>query len=224
MDEEEKVRGLLLLHTYTMATAYTSSRQLRKALPLVDRFLFREARLQQKGTEIASTSIAASANPYPFQPYKHPVTGRWIAPRLSLRRQAQLGKTAFRDGQLERVVQSVSSGGGESTGSTKIDKMVQRIKELNLQQNQDPFQLQQEKNQRLVESEREAPKLLVQDEKQVMNLAKSWAASSRPYSGRSHRNIFKGTKAEREAPARKRRVAEKLEAMDKTIAAWKKVS
>jgi large subunit ribosomal protein L25 len=198
---------------------YLTSRVLRRKLPLVDRFLFRESRTQ----EVVSQG-SKPINPEPFKPHKSPTTGRWIPPRLSLRRQAQLGKVAYKEGKFEELSKFIQQTG--RLESVKLGKMKDRMEELAI----GPKQVED-----LLEatattlSSSDSPSTVakkrtkMEEERRALRLAKALAATRGPYAGRSLARIFKGTIAERHAAPRKQATREKLSTMDKSVEAWRKV-
>ena len=179
-------------------------------MPLVDRFLFREARVEA----VAAAGGQRPVNPSPFQPFKSPTTGRWMPPRLSLRRQAQLGKQAYKQGRFEYLTSALQEQG--KTNSVKLGKMRARIDELAAETG---------RQEQAVASA--TPRVIAaphEESKRALALARALAATRGPYSGRSLRTIFKGTRAEREAPGKKLETAQKMATMAKTIETWRKVS
>lgn len=152
-------------------------------------------------------------NPEPFNPYKSPTTGRWMPPRLSLRRQAQLAKESYRKGQFVKLDRTLQEQG--KMESVKLGKMKARMEELVTEAGgEGAASVLQNKSS-------VAPR--ADETKKALTLAKALAASRGPYTGRSLKNIFKGTKAEREAPGKKQETAQKMSAMAKTVEAWRKV-
>lgn len=206
-----------------------TTRQMRKALPSVDRFLVREARLKeaigQVGGAEALRTRAGGVNPHAFAAYKNPATGRWLPPRLSLRRQAQLGKDAVRAGRFDELVGAID--GMHLTAGPKLNRMRERIAEL-AEQKAELSARQAEVHGTAAEPAIAAQAHVhvgrTQAREQARKLAIALAATRGPYRGRSMRTIFKGTKAERRAPARRREIATKLAKMDQTVSSWRKVS
>lgn len=203
-----------------MSTRYVSVRQLRRQLPLLDRFKLRENRTQD-----VVKQNTRPINPQPFQPYKSPTTGRWMPPRLSLRRQAQLGKTAYREGRFDELADFVQQAG--TLQSSKLGKMKERIDEL-AASSADTIAIPVNGISSTISADSildgmSARNARVEAQKQAIVQAKALAMTRGPYSGRSPRNIFKGTRAQREAPGKKRQTAEKMLTMEKTIETWRKV-
>lgn len=208
-----------------MSTRYVSVQQIRRQLPLLDRFKLRETR-----TKDVVREKKRPINPQPFQPYKSPTTGRWMPPRYSLRRQAQLGKMAFREGRFKELIKFISKS--SILQSVKLEDMKQRIHELSntntvkipvngtLSASKAESELNKERKLNIMT----AKEAKLDAQKKALTQAKALAMTRGPYSGRSHRNIFKGTRAEREAPRKKRQTAEKMSTMEKTIETWRKVS
>jgi large subunit ribosomal protein L25 len=214
----------------TMATRYRSVAQLRRQLPLLDRFIIREGRAQE-----LESNLRHPVNPSPFLPHKNEATGRWMPPRLSLRRQAQLGKEAYKQGRFEELTEIVREIG--TTPGVKLGKMKERIdamaevqkKGVTVPVSAPPSTLASSSSLKSGDLEEATLKkslkqIRLENDRRAVVHAKALAATRGPYSGRSLRNIFKGTKAERDAPARKQRTAEKLLTMEQTIQAWRKVS
>ncbi|PWN35078.1 uncharacterized protein FA14DRAFT_122174 [Meira miltonrushii] len=71
-------------------------------------------------------------NPHPFKLFHNRTTGKYINPRLSLRRQAQLGKQAFAEGRFDELIQQIDrlNFGNEYYAGEKLNKMRSRIAEI----------------------------------------------------------------------------------------------
>lgn len=193
-----------------MSAAYITSHQLRRQLPLLERFQVRETRAKK----VASTQ-ERPINPHAFQPFKSPDTGRWYPPRISLRRQAQLGKEAYKAGKFDDLVRICGEDG--IVQSVKLNKMKMRIEELS--------GVGTAPTEAASISAPSTTKISKQHaENRARRLAKALAATRGPYTGRSEKVLFKGTKAERSAPGRKRETAQKLSMMDQSVETWRKVS
>jgi large subunit ribosomal protein L25 len=205
-----------------MATRYRTAQQLRR-LPIVDRFVIREGRAQELDSELRHP-----VNPLPFHPFKNESTGRWMPPRYSLRRQAQLGKEAYKQVRFQELTQIVEEIG--SRPGIKLGKMKERIEELQADGSRGGLTipvsapaaatLEDLEGIALTKSARQTK---MENDRRAVAQAKALAATRGPYSGRSLRNIFKGTKADRDAPAKRRRTAERLSTMEQTVETWRKV-
>lgn len=158
-----------------------------------------------------------------------------MPPRLSLRRQAQLGKEAYKQGRFEELTEIVGEIG--STPGVKLGKMKERLdtmmevrdRGLTVPVSAPPSMTASSSSIEAIHLEeatlKKSPKQIrLENDRRAIVHAKALAATRGPYSGRSLRNIFKGSKAERDAPARKQRTVEKLLTMEQTIQAWRKVS
>ncbi|UZJ53237.1 hypothetical protein CBS101457_002557 [Exobasidium rhododendri] len=194
-----------------MSTTYLTSRVLRRKLPLVDRFFVRESRAQGSTRPI---------NPEPFKPYKSPSTGRWLPPRLSLRRQAQLGKEAYKAGRFVELTEFVQSNG--NLEGVKIGKMKARIDELAVVAEKKAEVKEAAALDKLDDAIGGVKRTAREEQKKALQLARALAATRGPYTGRSLQRIFKGTRAERFAAPKKFATKEKLSTMDKTVEAWRK--
>jgi hypothetical protein len=194
----------------------------RSRSSVVDRFIAREARLKQRieqspGGVATLRSLAGGVNPQATVMFKHPLTGRWIPPRLSIRAQADLGKAAYREGRFDELLQAFK------TFDLKLGSKLRQLQTRIV-----AGQNAQELSDSLVNSpalailaERSTTLRPEQAKRNALAAAKQFAVGHGPYSGRSRRNLFKGTKAERDAPARKRAIVEKLGKMDTTITTWR---
>jgi hypothetical protein len=206
-----------------MSIRYRSAAQLRRQLPLVDRFIVREGRAQE-----LDSKLRHPVNPQPFHPTKSEATGRWIPPRFSLRRQAQLGKEAYKQGRFQELTEIVEEIG--SRPGIKLGKMKERIEELEAEHSRGrpsiPVSAPFSESGALEDAtlKKTSRQLKMENDRRAILQARALAATRGPYSGRSLRNIFKGSKADREAPAKRRRTAERLSTMEQTVEAWRKVS
>lgn len=212
---------------YSSAASQMSAKQLRKSMPLMDRFLVRENRLRNEIVTIGEGKVerlndlqGRVVNPSAFRMYKNPFSGNWIPARLSLRRQAQLGKHAFAHGRFDELIEQVDrlNLGKRHLAGKKLNKMRDRIAELKAEE--------QEQIQRALSGEPENINIIQQTSKQtpgqVKQLAKALALTHGPYKGRSERNIFKGTIHARQAPAKKQNIHDRMAKMDQVIVDWKK--
>jgi large subunit ribosomal protein L25 len=196
-----------------MSTNYLTSRVLRRKLPLIDRFFIRENRAQETSKPI---------NPEPFSPYKSPTTGRWLPPRLSLRRQAQLGKDAYKAGRFDELTQFVQNNG--KVESVKLANMKARIRDLALEAERREGVKEAAAIDKLDDLVVGVKRTAREEQYKAVKLARALAATRGPYTGRSLQRIFKGTKAERFAVPRKLATKEKMSTMEKTVETWRKVS
>jgi len=183
-------------------------------MPLVDRFFLRETRVKELASQEASP-----INPEPFKPYKSPTSGRWLPPRLSLRRQAQLGKEAYKNGQFEELTKFIQENG--RLESVKLGKMKARIEELAVEAEKVPGKGSEASTSSVVKGEKRTAR---EEGIRALRLARALAATRGPYAGRSLQRVFKGTRAERFAAPKKQATKEKMSTMDKTVEAWRKVS
>lgn len=205
-------------------------------MPLVDRFLVREHRLQanieaiggigkkEESVELYNDRQNRVTNPYAFSTYRNPYSGRQIPARLSLRRQAQLGKQAYAHGRFDELIKQVDklNLGDERRAGVKLNKMRHRIAEIQAEE--------QEQIERAMSGEPEDVKVIQsvkqktekQTPDQVKRLAKALALTRGPYKGRSRHNIFKGTIHAREAPKKRQNINDRLSKMDQTISDWRK--
>lgn len=217
------------------SAAHLSGKQLRKQLPLVDRFLVREYRLQSEiasmgqgertaNVEMFNDQNKSAVNPFAFRTYLNPNSGRTLPARLSLRRQAQLGKQAYAQGRFEELIEQVDklNFGSKKSAGVKLNKMRSRIKELQVEE--------QTQIERTLSGEPEDVKVIQavnqqipkQTPDQVKRLAKALALTRGPYKGRSANNIFKGTIHARKAPQKRQNINDRLSKMDQTITDWRK--
>lgn len=206
-----------------------SAKQLRRSMPLMDRFLLRELRLKQSIQSIGEGKVEnlsnlqqSVVNPNAFKTYKNPYSQRWIPSRLSLRRQAQLGKHAFANGRFDELIFEVDrmNLGKKSLAGPKLNKMRERIEELRneaLKQHESISSSSETVEQ--VAAQIHVPE---QTPDQVRKLAKALASTHGPYRGRSKNNIFKGTIQERQAPKKRQNILDRMEKMDDVVANWRK--
>lgn len=148
----------------------------------------------------ATGPVAGQASS-PFVAHKNVETGRWAPPRYSARRQAALALTALREDRLD-----------ELPSSPKIDKLRARLAHALA----DPLP-----SAGISAAAQHAPK---ETKREVKARAMAHAQAMGPYKGRSLKKIFKGTVAERTAPAKQRAIQEKLQGMQGEIDEWRKVS
>lgn len=221
------------------SAAHMSGKQLRKSFPLVDRFLIREHRIQaeigqmgearnmferRENAKQYNNLIRRVINPTPFTGFRNPETGRFIPPRLSLRRQAQLGKQAYAEGRFDELIQQIDqlNFGSKEYAGVKLNKMRNRIAEIKAEE-QDLIEKSMsgelEEMSVIQAVDQQIPK---QTPDQVKRLAKALAMTRGPYKGRSKNNIFKGTLHARQGPKKRQNISDRLSKMDQTIVDWRK--
>ena len=134
-----------------------------------------------------------------FRHWKNAETGRWNPPRYSMRRQAQLVRAAFATGQLDAL-----------PSFKKRDEFAARVA---AQPAHEVF--------RGIAVPSELPWLSAADDAaEALRIAHK-AHDTGPYAGRSSARMFKGHRDEREADARRARIAENMARMPATIAEWR---
>jgi len=168
----------------------------------------------------ASTSQASTAAPAsvseetrnPFLPWKNPTTGRWWPAKYSHRRQAQLAEAAFQMGTLSSLPEG-----------PKTKKLITRLQGKQAQlQEEAALQGNDSAKGEAINAAFRGWRLSQEEDEQISKAIVRSMKDSGPYSGR--KKMFKGTKGEREYKKKQQNIANKLEAMPKTVAEWKEVS
>ncbi|WFC99359.1 hypothetical protein MYAM1_002103 [Malassezia yamatoensis] len=147
-------------------------------------------------------SLEADVDKRAFQHWKNNQTDRWNPPRYSQRRQAQLVSSAFQTGNLDAV-----------KASPKYARFLERLDGQATHEVFNPLPTQ---------SLPQLPRLSPQeDQKEAMRIAKQ-AHDRGPYAGRSTKKMFKGSKADRQAPIRHQRIQENMSRMDSIVEEWRR--
>lgn len=150
---------------------------------------------------LSPEAVEAEVSARAFKHWKNADTGRWNPPKFSLRRQEALARAAYATGQLDELPESA-----------KKTKLLARLKAQDGHEALDglarPLGL---------------PRLPAdRDAVEAERIART-ADNTGPYAGRSSRRMFKGSKDERNAPARRAQIQDKLARMPEIVNEWREV-